>query len=261
MVSCARSSGLMSSGGAKIWSGASWSQQASGASSRRYRRCSPRPLRQRRSDLCPLRFRRGADRRCAHRRAAGGLDRIADRPRARAPDGQRLGVRAARLSLHLDDARGGDRRVSRFGQDRRWCRRPDKPSRLPASRSLPSRERPARLLGWRARSRLSLVRPSHSRARRRRTQSAVQRRSATAIADTPRDLQHTIAAVARFRCRLPSQPAAQGARKFRPCRNLRRSNQESRQRSQPRANQVPLLLRWPCPDWGLLRFPPVGPAT
>ena len=40
--------------------------------------------------------------------AAGGLDCVADRPRARASDGQRLGRRTARLSLYLDDARGGD---------------------------------------------------------------------------------------------------------------------------------------------------------
>ena len=34
-----------------------------------------------------------------------GLDCVADRPRARASDGQRLGRRTARLSLYLDDAR------------------------------------------------------------------------------------------------------------------------------------------------------------
>ena len=72
----------------------------------------PRPLRQRRSDLCPLGFRRGVDRRCTRPCAAGGLDCVADRSRARASDGQRLDHRTARLSLYLDDARGGDCRVS-----------------------------------------------------------------------------------------------------------------------------------------------------
>src|SRR5215813_7932662 len=64
----------------------------------------PRPLRQRRSDLCPLRFRRGADRRCTGSCSAGRLDCVADRSRARASDGQRLDRRTARLSLYLDDA-------------------------------------------------------------------------------------------------------------------------------------------------------------
>src|SRR5215831_15162079 len=49
-----------------------------------------------------------ADRRCTRPCAAGGLDCVAHRPRARASDGQHLDRRTARLSLYLDDARGRD---------------------------------------------------------------------------------------------------------------------------------------------------------
>lgn len=74
----------------------------------------PRPLCQRGGDLRPLWFRRGTDRRGPRRRASGRLDRVAAGPRACAPDGQLFSGRTARLSLRLDDARGRDRRVSRF---------------------------------------------------------------------------------------------------------------------------------------------------
>ena len=73
---------------------------------------------------------------------------------------QMVNVSATEPLVYLCNARGGDRRVSRFGQDRRWCRRSDKPNRLPPLRPLPRRKRHARLLGRRTRSGLSLVQPS-----------------------------------------------------------------------------------------------------
>lgn len=66
------------------------------------------------------------------------------------------------LSLRLDDAWGRDCRVSRFRKNRRWCRRSDKPGRLPAHWHVSGRQRHARLLGERARGGLSLVQASHS---------------------------------------------------------------------------------------------------
>ena len=104
----------------------------------------------------------GEDRRCTRSCAAGGLDCVADRPRSRTSDGQRLDRRIARLSLYLDDARGRDCRVSRFRQSRRWRRRSDKPSRLPPHWHVSDRQRHARLLGERARGGLSSVQPGHS---------------------------------------------------------------------------------------------------
>src|SRR5215813_5044070 len=70
--------------------------------------------------------------------------------------------RTARLSLYLDDAQGRDCGVSRFRQSWRWCRRSDKPGRLPSHRHVSGRQRHARLLGERARGGLSLVQPGHS---------------------------------------------------------------------------------------------------
>jgi hypothetical protein len=67
------------------------------------------------------------------------------------------------VGVRFDDARGRDRRVSRFWKSRGACRRSDKPGWLPPHWPLPCREWHARLLGGRARGRLGIARAQHSR--------------------------------------------------------------------------------------------------